>query len=65
MCGVKVHLHTFLTSELFGGEWAVHGETAPEINRQAPGWAPEPAWTVWRRGGALFLPLICAFQSLA
>jgi hypothetical protein len=38
MCGVKLQLHSFLTSALVGGKWTVHGETAPRaIGRDLDG----------------------------
>jgi hypothetical protein len=52
--GVEVYLHTFLTSELDGGEWSASRpgrfnprETAPYTHWIWVGWAPEPVWTRW------------------
>ena len=52
--GVKVELHTLLTSALDGRQLAVlhHGQLTPERRSQAPTeeqarWTPEFIWTLW------------------
>jgi len=48
--GVKLELHTFLTSALDGGQWSVHDPfVLPAGNepRVPIGWDPEPVWARW------------------
>jgi hypothetical protein len=54
--GGEVYFHTFLTSARDGGEWSVSrtGRFTPRKEDPVPteyeaGWAPESAWTRWRR----------------
>jgi len=51
---VEIHLHEFLISALFGGEWSgshpivLSPEEGPQVHtRQVVGWVLEPVLTLW------------------
>jgi hypothetical protein len=47
--GLKVYLHSFITSALGGGlATLLLGEDPPILTRQEAGWAPDTVWT-WRQ----------------
>jgi hypothetical protein len=54
--GVDVQIQIFLTLAIVGGEWSTSrpgrlspGKEPPAPIGQEARWAPEPAWTTWRR----------------